>query len=297
MALFQSPHVRLFVGAVLISFSPVFVNLVSVSPTAVGFYRVLIGGAALAVFIFATGRRLSFSAGVWRALVAAAVFFALDLWFWHRSINYIGPGLSTLLANFQVFFMMLAGIVLYRQKPRALQVVAVPLALLGLGLIVGFDWSNLPADYRLGVIFGLLTAVAYASYMLSMRAVRADAEDPLPLREVAYMSLTVALILGVSAQVEGVSLAIPTLVDAGWLLGYGLLSHCLGMVLIASSLPKVSTTEAGLALLLQPSLSFIWDVVLFARPVSGLELAGAVLALVAIYLGARPASKQAQGTR
>ena len=42
--------------------------------------------------------------------MAAGVFFSLDLWFWHRSIIYIGPGLSTLLANFQVFILMLVGI-------------------------------------------------------------------------------------------------------------------------------------------------------------------------------------------
>ena len=220
------------------------------------------------------------------------MFFAPALGVWDRRIKYIRPGLSTLLANFQVFVMMLAGIVLFGQAPRPAQMIAVPLALLGLGLIVGFDWSELPAEYRLGVVFGLLTAVAYASYMLSMRAARKDAQDALPIREVAFMSLIVAAMLSVTAYVEGVSLAIPTMVDAGWLLGYGLLSHCVGMVLIASSLPKVSTTEAGLALLLQPILSFIWDVLFFARPVTALELLGATIALTAIYLGSRPASNQ-----
>jgi drug/metabolite transporter (DMT)-like permease len=96
------------------------------------------------------------------------------------------------------------------------------------------------------------------------------------------------VILGLSATVEGVSLAIPTLSDATWLLAYGLLSHCLGLLLIASSLPKVSTTEAGLALLLQPTLSFVWDVAFFARPMTAMELAGAAIALSAIYLGSRP---------
>lgn len=289
----RNTRVRLFLGAALISLSPVWVNLVSVSPTTSGVYRALFGGLALAAYLLLTKQRLSLSRKVWAMLLAASVFFALDLWFWHRSINYIGPGLATLLANFQVFFMMLAGIVLYRQAPRPVQVVAVPLALLGLGLIVGFDWQDLSEDYRLGVVFGLLTAVMYASYMLTMRAVRANAVDALPLREVAIMSLTVAAILAVSAHIEDVSLAIPSMQDAGWLLGYGLLSHCLGMVLIASSLPSVSTTEAGLALLLQPTLSFIWDVLFFARPVTGTEFAGALIALAAIYLGARPASKQA----
>ncbi len=293
MKYLRNAHVRLFLGAALISLSPVWVKLVSVSPTTSGVYRTLFGGVALAAYLVLRRRRLRLPRVVWIMLLAASVFFALDLWLWHRSINYIGPGLSTLLANFQVFFMMLAGIVLYRQAPKPIQVVAVPLALLGLGLIVGFDWSELPPDYRLGVLFGLLTAVAYAGYLLTMRAARADAVDSLPLREVAIMSLSVAAMLALSAFFEGASLAIPTMADAGWLLAYGLLSHCLGMVLIASSLPQVSTTEAGLALLLQPSLSFVWDVLFFARAVSTTELAGAVIALIAIYLGARPTSDQA----
>ncbi len=293
MKYLRNAHVRLFLGAALISLSPVWVKLVSVSPTTSGVYRTLFGGLALAAYLMLRRRRLRLPRVVWITLLAASMFFALDLWLWHRSINYIGPGLSTLLANFQVFFMMLAGIVLYRQVPKPIQVVAVPLALLGLGLIVGFDWSELPPDYRLGVLFGLLTAVAYAGYLLTMRAARADAVDSLPLREVAVMSLSVAAILALSAFFEGASLAIPTMADAGWLLAYGLLSHCLGMVLIASSLPQVSTTEAGLALLLQPSLSFVWDVLFFARAVSTTELAGAVIALIAIYLGARPTSDQA----
>ena len=50
---------------------------------------------------------------------------------------------------------------------------------------------------------------------------------------------------------------------------------------------------AGLALLLQPSLSFVWDVLFFARPVSTTEVVGAVIALLAIYVGARPTSDQA----
>jgi len=289
----SNAQLRLFVGAALISLSPVWVKLVSVSPTTSGFYRVAIGGTALALYLLLSGQRLRLSKWMWWMLMIAAVFFALDLWFWHRSINYIGPGLSTLLANFQVFIMMFAGIVLLRQRPRLMQVIAVPLALLGLGMIVGLDWDSLPEDYRLGVIFGLLTAVAYAGYLLTMRSIRGKSEHRLPAREIAVVSITVAVMLAVSALLEGESLAIATLSDAGWLLCYGLLSHGLGMMFIASSLPHVSTTEAGLALLLQPTLSFVWDVAFFARPMTGLELLGAGTALFAIYLGARPASNKA----
>ena len=130
-----SPRLRLFAGAALISLSPVWVKLVSVSPTTSGFYRVLIGGVALTLYLVMTRKRPIFSGRVWSLLALAGLFFALDLWFWHRSINYVGPGLSTLLANFQVFIMTGAGIVVLREMPRPRQLFAIPLALFGLALM------------------------------------------------------------------------------------------------------------------------------------------------------------------
>ena len=294
MAIFSNPHIRLFAGAIMISFSPVFVNLVSASPTTIGFYRVFIGGVALLAFILFTGRRFTFSTAAWRALVFSAVFFALDLWFWHRSILYIGPGLSTLIANLQVFFMMAAGALLLRQRPTLTQLIAVPMAVFGLTLIVGPDWTALTPGYRLGVVFGVLTAVSYAGYLLCMRLARLESPHAVPMREVAVMSLIVAAFLGVSALVEGESLAIPTVSDAGWLLAYGLLCHAIGLMFIASSLARVTTTEVGIALLLQPSLSFIWDILFFGRPVTTVEAAGAIITLVAIFLGSGRRLKQPQ---
>lgn len=293
----QSPRLRLFIGAALISLSPVWVKLVEVSPTTSGFYRVLIGGMALAIYMLVRRQRLQLSRNAWLMIIVAAVFLTLDLWFWHRSILYIGPGLATLLANFQVFFMMLAGIVLLRQMPRPIQLVAVPMAFLGLALIVGLDWNSLPPDYQLGIILGFMTAVVYAAYLLSLRHVRQQSSHRLPTRELVVISLLTAAMLGVTALLEGESLVINSLSDVGWLVGYGLLSHSLGWLFIASSLPQVTAVEAGLALMLQPTLSFGWDVLFFDRPMTSVELVGAVIALVAIYLGSRPASKQAQGAR
>lgn len=288
---FANPILRLFLGAALISLSPVWVRLVDISATASGFYRMLIGAAALALYVVVTNRRLQFSRRVWIILVAAAVFFALDLWFWHRSINAVGPGLATLLANFQVFILVIVGAVWLGQSLRPVHLVSVPLAVAGLAMIVGVDWSALSGEYRKGVVFGLLTACAYAAYTLSLRASRRDATDATPVREVFVISGLCAVIMAVATLAEGESLAIGA-VDFGWMLGYGVLSHGIGWVLIASSLPKVSTTQAGLALLLQPTLSFFWDVLIFARPMLGREVLGALIALLAIYLGSRSPSKQ-----
>ena len=293
MTLLANPTLRLFIGAALISLSPVWVRLVDVAPSTSGFYRVLFGGAALVIYLLVTRRRLHMSKRTWSLLVIASVFLSLDLWFWHRSIIYIGPGLSTLLANFQVFIMMIVGIVFLKQVPKPMQVLAAPLALLGLALIVGLDWGALPKDYKLGVIFGFLTAATYAGYLLTLRKVRETSTFRVPTREMAVVSVICTVMLAATVLVEGESLAIPTLEDMGWLVAYGVLSHCLGWLFIASSLSEVSTVEAGLALLLQPTLSFVWDVLFFSRPMTAIELLGAGIALIAIYLGtARSTSKQ-----
>ena len=297
MNLLANPTLRLFIGAALISLSPVWVKLTSVSATSSAFWRLAIGGLAVAAYLLISRRRIRFSARIWQVLVLAAVFIALDMWFYHRSIQLIGPGLATLIANFQVFVMAGAGFIILRQPPSRLQLVAIPMALLGLSLIVGIDWRGLPDNYRNGILYGFGAAVTYAAYLLSMRRSRQDSTNRVPSREIAVMSLMGAAMLGVAALIEGESLAISTASDATWLACYGILSHGLGMLFITSSLPHVTTTQAGVALLLQPTLSFAWDVLFFARPLSTLELLGAAIALFAIYLGSRARSDQLQGAR
>jgi drug/metabolite transporter (DMT)-like permease len=176
---------------------------------------------------------------------------------------------------------------LFKQQPTKMQIIAIPIALLGLLAIVGIDWNQLHSDYRLGVIFGLLTAVSYTGYMLFMRQAQIDSKHVLPVREIAIMSLLVALSLGVIAQVEGESLAINSLQDLSLLLAYGLFSHATGLILIASALAKVTTAEVGIVLLLQPSLSFIWDVLLFNRSFTLVEFIGVSMVLVAIYMSSK----------
>lgn len=297
MQLLANPTLRLFIGAALISLSPVWVKLVDVSATSSAFWRVAIGGSVLAAYLLLMRQRLQLSAALWGMLAVAAAFLALDLWFYHRSIQFIGPGLSTLLANFQVFVMVAAGYLILREPPSAKQIVAIPLALIGLALIVGVDWGALPVEYQRGIVFGLCAAVTYAFYLLSMRRARQGSTNRVPIREIAVVSILTAAMLGTVALAEGDSLALSSSKDIVWLACYGILSHGFGMMFIASSLPHVTPSQAGLALLLQPTLSFVWDVLFFGRPMTPIELLGAVIALFAIYLGSRVRSEQVQGTR
>ena len=68
MPLLSNPTLRLFIGASLISLSPVWVKLVGVSPTTSAFWRLAIGGLVVAAYLVLTRRRLRLSLRIWQVL-------------------------------------------------------------------------------------------------------------------------------------------------------------------------------------------------------------------------------------
>ncbi len=285
----QLAFLRLILGAVMISFSGVFVLLVEVGPVASAFWRVMLGGGMLLLWVLVKRKPIipGIRSLIW--LVFAGFAFAVDLYAWHKSIIYVGVGLATLLGNFQVFVMAASAVFLFGERMTRIQLLAIPLAMVGLYLIVGLDWNALDSTSRAGVYFGLITAVAYTAYMLSLRQARWAAPERDAAADLCVASLCSALFLFLAVQVTGDSLAITRLSDLGWLSTYAFVGQVLGWLLISSSLPYVPTIHIGLALLLQPTLSYVWGVVIFGRSMTLLEGVGAAIAIVAIYLGSRSA--------
>lgn len=276
---------ELMSGVILISFSAVFVKLAHVGPSAAAFYRMFFGGVLLLLIAIVTGTRLWYG---WRPFLLAAfsgVLFAGDLTFWHRSINHVGPGLATILANFQVFFVTAFAIVLLKERPRLSTILAIPLALVGLFLLVGTQWRGMGNDYQTGVLFGLITALFYASFVLTLRRLQSMPNAPAPFTNITISSLTTAACSGLVAFATGESFAIPDTPSILWLIVYGVCGQVLGWVLITRSIKHISAARVSLTLLLQPTLSFIWDIIIFRRPTTFIEIVGACIAILAIYLG------------
>ncbi len=288
---------RLLVGSVLISFSAVFVRLAHVPPSVSGFYRNLFGAIALAGLVAARRERVRASRRALGAALLAGVFFATDIFCWHRSILYVGPGLATILGNFQVFVLGIVGIAVLGERAGWRFVVSVPLALGGLLMLVGADPRALSPTDRAGVAYGLATAANYSAYLLVMRAAQRIPRGLGAVANLMVVSAVAALLLGASSTVEGRSLAIPDGRTAVVLATYGVVCQAAGWIVISRALPRVPASRAGLVLLLQPTLTFVWDILFFSRPTSRVEAAGAALALAAIYLGntgrARPPASAA----
>ncbi len=280
-----SGAVMVATGAVLISFSAVFVKLAHVSPTMAGFYRTFFGGIMLLIILGIRREALWRGASFFFLGIFCGGVFSLDLFFWHISIHYVGPGLATILANFQVFLLALYGVLVLREPVAIRTMAAIPLAFLGLFLLAGINWRQLGETYRLGVVLGLATAVCYAVYLLALRKLQSQKKAPSAMANLAVISMVSALLLGLAAWLQNDPFAIPDRQSLFALAAYGLLSQVIGWVLITKGLARLRSSLVGLLILLQPALSFAWDILFFNRETDLFGAVGAALSLTAIYLG------------
>ncbi|MBC8392790.1 MAG: DMT family transporter [Deltaproteobacteria bacterium] len=283
---------EVLLGATMISFSGVYVKLAHVGPTVAGFYRVFFGGVLLCIIVFLKQDTLwknfpTFSFGAFSGFI-----FALDLFVWHKSIHYIGPGLATVLANFQVFFLALIGILVLKEQIRLTLILAIPLAMVGLVMVVGIDWNGLEQNYKYGLFLGLATAVCYTAFVLALRKLQSSDIPLSPMANLFHVSVFSAIFLGAAASHQGESFSIPDIQSCLSLVAYGLFSQVFGWALISRGLPKIKASLTGLLLLLQPSLAFIWDIIFFKRETDLIGGIGAVLTLGAICLGTTNNSKK-----
>jgi drug/metabolite transporter (DMT)-like permease len=271
-------------GAVMLSFSAVFVKWAHVGPTASGFYRMFFGALILLGAVLIRKERFFHGSHHLKIVFICGLLFALDITLWHRSIHFIGPGLATLMANFQVFFLALFGMTILKEKSNWKFFVAVPTAVFGLYLIVAPNWNAMGDEYRAGVVLALVAAISYAGYILVLRNFQSKFSVS-AFSTIGLIALITSAVLALEALVINESLVIPDLQSWVALLGYGLFSQVLGWLLISSGLPKIEASRAGLILLLQPTFSFVWDILFFNRPTTWLEVVGALMALFAIYMG------------
>ncbi|MCP4687716.1 MAG: DMT family transporter [Desulfobacterales bacterium] len=276
---------RVVIGAMMISFSGVYVKLAHVTPTICGFYRVAFGGIALLVIAIMKKER------PWKGLpylllgIAGGLFFALDLFVWHRAVHYIGPGLGTILPNFQVFLLAFYGVAFLEERLSRKLLLAMPMSVVGLFLIVGVQWDQLSPMYKTGVLLGLSAAGIYAGYTLILRKLQAAADPLSPVVNLTVISFSSMVFLGMEAWRSGESFFIPDAQSIVSLLAYALFSQVIGWTLISKGLPGIRASLAGLILLLQPALAFVWDILFFEQEATFVTMVGFFLTLGAIYLG------------
>jgi drug/metabolite transporter (DMT)-like permease len=269
-------------GALTIAFSAILVHQADVHPATAAVYRCAYAVPLLGLLAWRERRRYGpRAAGQQRLALIAGLFFAADLIFWHQAIADVGAGLATVLGNLQVVIVPFAAWAVLAEAPGRRILAALPLTLVGVVLISGaLEDGAYGAHPARGVLFGALTGIAYAGFILILRHGNEDLRRPAgPLFDATWVAALVALAAALALGVDDLAPAWPS---AAWLVTLALTSQVLGWLLISVSLPRLPAALTSMILTIQPVGSVVLGIVLLGEEPSALQLLGAACILAGL---------------
>ena len=283
-AVLQHPARAALAGAIAIAFSGILYQASEVSPSTGAFFRCLYALPALWIVVRFEERLLGprpWESRRWAWLAGA--FFAADLLLWHHSIEAVGAGLATVLGNTQVVMVGMLAWALFGERPSNRALAAIPVAMVGVVLISGVLEEGAYGDNpALGVLYGLLTGVAYSGFLLALRHGAGERQRVAgPLFDATLVSAVLVLPVGL---VGGDLDLRPGLEAQVWLILLAVSSQVVGWLLITVSLPRLPAVVTSILLTLQPVATVVLAAILIDEDPSLLQLLGAATILSGLLI-------------
>jgi drug/metabolite transporter (DMT)-like permease len=269
-------------GALVIAFSAILVRLADVSPSTAAFFRCFYALPVLWLLDVREQRRYGRRTLRERLpLWGAGVFFAADPTFWHHSIEAVGAGLATVLGNIQVVLVGVLAWAFLGERPENRSLGAIPIVFCGVVLISGVIGGGAYGDDPvLGVVFGVLTSITYALFILILRQGNTDLRRPAgPLFDATASAAVFSALGGIAVgDIDWV----PGAESQAWLVLLALSSQVLGWLLISVSLPRLPAVITSIVLMLQPVSSVFLGAVILSESPSGLQLLGVAIVIAGV---------------
>ena len=268
----------LLLGAAAIGFAPILARLTETGPAAAAFWRLAFATPLLAMLAFRASQP---AARPSRWAVAAGVFFALDMAFWHYGLVYTSVANATVLTNLTPVVVTAAAWVLLGERPRRLFVAALALAVAGaVAMALAKGSGGRGTNPPLGDMLSAITALWYGGYFLCVRRAREDATAS---SVMFWAGLTGAPLLLAGAVALGEDLLPAT--AAGWAACGALgLMHVAGQGSIAWALGRLPTALASVTVLVQPVVAAILGWLVFSERVTPMQGLGAAVLLAGVIL-------------
>lgn len=269
-------------GALVIAFSAILVRLAEVSPSTAAFFRCAYALPVLGLLAWLDRRRYGPRPLRERVLMwGAGVMFAADLTFWHHSIEAVGAGLATVLGNVQVVLVGLIAWAVLGERPDNRSLAAIPVVFAGVVLISGVIGAGAYGDDpMLGVVFGVLTAISYALFILILR--HGNTDDRRPAGPLFDATLSGAVFSALGGVAVGDIQWAPGLEAQAWLVLLALSSQVVGWLLISVSLPRLPAVLTSILLMLQPVSTVLLGAVLLSEAPSAVQLLGVTIVVAGV---------------
>ena len=268
----------LVLAAMVLGLAPILVRLSDAGPAAAGFWRFAFALPWLLVMTARPGGEGIGRPSNWMLLAGGMLVF--DLGFWHYSITLTSVANATTLTNLTPVVVTLVGWWLFRERPRALFLVALAAAIAGaVTMSLGADGGQ-GSNPPLGDVFAAFTAVWYAGYFIAVKGAR----DRHSAGRVMLWSTAIAA--------PGLLLAAFVLGEqvlpgswGGWAACAGLgLVHVLGQGGVAWSLGRLPTALTAVTVLIQPIAAAVLGWLLFGETLTVVQAIGGAVVLAAIVL-------------
>lgn len=266
------------IANVALAFGPLFVRMADVGPVAAGFWRLALATPLLlAATVLLGDKPVQASRGLWGVLALAGLAFAADLASWNFGIVRTTLANSTLFGNSASLLFPIYGFLAARAWPSRMQALALALAALGGGLLLGRS-ASLSSTHLAGDLFCLLAGILYAVYFILMARVRTRVA-PLPALALSSLATVPALLLlslGLQEQI----------LPGNWwpLIGLAVVSQLIGQGCMIYALGHLSPLVVGIALLIQPAVAAALGWTIFGEALAPADAIGAALVAAALVL-------------
>lgn len=270
--------VALLAANVALALGPMLVRLADSGPVAAGFWRLFLSVPVLfALAAFDRQKLRGFPAGLWAAVAAAGLFFALDLASWHVGIGLTRLGNVTLLGNSGSLILMAWGIIALRRLPFRNELLALGSALVGAAILLGRS-LEIGKETLAGDLFCLLAGFFYAFYLILAQTARVKLGN--------WSLLAWSSLIG-SPVLLGVALMLgePVWPHAWWPVAtLAFSSQIFGQGLLVYSLRHFPPLVIGLSLLTQPGIAILVGWFAFGEALTLLDGLGMALVAGALVL-------------
>lgn len=275
----------LVLGCILFGLGSLIVaHLSQVGAFAMAFWRLVVSSVIFASLAFIFRQRYPTARLALIFALLSGMALGLDLALWHKSIYAVGPGISTLLNSLQIFFLTFIGFIFFKEKQNALQLGSLILAIIGVALIASPEFAH-NTGALWGFVFGILSGACLAISMVFIRqAHKVQTIAIFPLMNLVGIGGALSL-LPLMLIFDTGKLMPNSLSQWGFVLIYGAIMQCLAWGLIAFSIPRLSLSLTGLLLLSEPVAALVIDYFWLNKAINSNQWLGAVLTMIAIYLG------------